>query len=250
MRMLCRSVQRLSSPARLRTLSSNARPQFFPGAVVECRGDMPYGSREYILLPPHVSLADLDAAENKHLKLASLHAHRNIIFGAAVHYQPPRHEDDDLDPDSKTTLLDACLPLLDAALLDASSDGEQPQAVSSLHGLCCWVNSCIQGRKTSETLSKLQAAGTDEAAVSIAAVQSVASKIPRPGHSVVGQGTYRDAATAWEALAREFVKLARSEECQLYQARGAELVGIELLADTRPDYMNSAGGSMARFFFL
>jgi hypothetical protein len=63
------------------------------------------------------------------------------------------------------------------------------------------------------------------------------------------QDTYRDGAAAWEELAKEYAKLQRSEECQIYQARGAELVRIDHLVDTSPDYMRSAGGSMARFIF-
>jgi len=31
---------------------------------------------------------------------------------------------------------------------------------------------------------------------------------------------------------------------------GAELIGIEHLAETSPEYLKSAGGAMARFFFI
>lgn len=254
--MMLRSFQRLSSsPRTLRTVfvpevtrlafSDRAKEKstFFPDASVHVRGDLPYGSREYVLLPPHVTLEDLADEGSKHLKLASLQAHRNVIFGAALHYQ---QKDDDLV--AKHTLTSTCLPLLDAAIVDASADGEQPQAVSTLHGLSAWVAACFQGQSQSKVLSKMQQ--DPEQAVSLAAAQSIATGIPRPGHSVVGQGTYRDGATAWEELAKEYVSLQRSEECQLYQARGAELVGIELLADTSPEYLRSAGGSMARLFFL
>jgi len=242
----------------MRTFSdSSSAASFFPGAVVHCRGDLPYGSREYVLLPPHVSLEDVEEEENQHFKLASLQAHRNIVFGAVLHYQKKYVKDDpdEFEP-QKPMLVSACLPLLDAALIDAAAEAEQPQALSTIHGLSVWVATCFQGRAESKVLAALHQAATataaadEQAAVSLAAVQSIATGIPRPGHSVVGQGTYRDGAAAWEDLAKEFVGLRRSEECQLYQARGAELVGVDLLADTRPDYMKSAGGSMARFFFL
>lgn len=261
-KMMLQSLQRLSSssPAVLRKIlvpvvprrafSFKSKSDFFPDAVVHARGDLPYGSREYILLPPYASLEDLADEENSHLKLASLQAHRNVIFGAETYSQKKlgSSTDDDDDIAVKPTLLLACMPLLDAALVDASEEGEQPQALSTLHGLSVWAASSLLGRTPSKAVKKMQQ--DPEKAVALEAALAIATGIPRPGHSVVGQGTYRDGAAAWEELAKEYVRLNLSEECQLYQARGAELVGIELLADTSPDYMRSAGGSMARLFFL
>jgi hypothetical protein len=257
--MMLQSLQRLSSsPGVLRKFlvpvvagrAFSAKSDFYPDAVVHARGDLPYGSREYVLLPPYVSLEDVADEENSHLKLASLQAHRNVIFGAQRYCQKKLYSpnDDDDDIAVKPTLLSACMPLLDAAMVDASEEGEQPQAVSTLHGLSVWAAASLLGRTKSKAVSKMQK--DPDKAVALEAALAIATGIPRPGHSVVGQGTYRDGASAWEELAKEFVSLHRSEECQLYQARGAELVGIELLADTSPDYMRSAGGSMARLFFL
>jgi hypothetical protein len=261
--MMLQSLQRLSSSQRVlqkflvpeisrRAFSGleKVKYEFFPDAVVHARGDLPYGSREYVLLPPYVTLEDLADEENSHLKLASLQAHRNVIFGAVRYCQKKLYspKDDDDDIAVKPTLTAACMPLLDAALVDASEEGEQPQALTTLHGLSVWAAASLLGKTESKAVSKMQ---RDPAkAVALEAALSIATGIPRAGHSVVGQGTYRDGAAAWEELAKEYVSLHRSEECQLYQARGAELVGIELLADTRPDYMRSAGGSMARLFFL
>ena len=67
---------------------------------------------------------------------------------------------------------------------------------------------------------------------------------------MVGQGTHRDGASGWEALAKEYARSGRSDECQLYLDHDGELVAIELLADTRPEYMATAGGAMAGFFFI
>jgi hypothetical protein len=261
---MLQSLQRLSSSPRVlqkflvpeitRRAFSGLEKQkydFFPDAVVHARGDLPYGSREYVLLPPYVTLEDVADKENSHLKLASLQAHRNVIFGAQRYCQKklysPKDDDDD-DIRVKPTLTAACMPLLDAAMIDASEEGEQPQALTTLHGLSVWAAASLLGKTPSKAVSKMQK--DPEKAVALEAALSIATGIPRAGHSVVGQGTYRDGAAAWEELAKEYVSLGRSEECQLYQARGAELVGIELLADTSPDYMRSAGGSMARLFFL
>lgn len=215
--------------------------------VVHQRGDLPYGSREYILLPPGISLKN--AEDDKSEKIACLRAHRNILFGA--------ESLSSYVPNNKVSQV--CLPLISAALEDASSQGEQPQALSTLHGLCAWVRRACTlleaGKETSESLSKVLATIRQDDSVAFEAVKAIATGIPRPGHSVVGAGTYRDASEAWERLAKEFVvsgskDLNVNNEYRLYQNAGAELVGIELLANTNPDYLESAGGSMARFFFI
>jgi hypothetical protein len=94
-------------------------------------------------------------------------------------------------------------------------------------------------------------------------ITAIATNIPRPGHSVVGQKTHAHGAWAWDALAREYALLdydndnsmsirQLSEECLLYRhyTESCELVEIELLADTSPNYLLSAGGTMARFFIM
>ena len=243
---------------RFRPLSSGAVDplQLLQNASIRQRGDLPYGSREYILLSPSPDDA------SKEIKLASLRAHRNVLFGASASIS------DENTPDLLPKL---CRPLVDAALQDASSQGEQPQAIATLHGLCNWVRDCLSTAENSgavepsasKTITDLLSSGDH---TKLEAVRAIATGIPRPGHSVVGQGTFRDAGDAWEKLAREFVLLGMSEESQLYRipvaspsaaagsvegtGRIAELVGIELLADTRPEYLKSAGGAMARFFFM
>jgi len=77
------------------------------------------------------------------LKLASNYAHRNILFGARS-FVPG------------VSLLKACEPIIDMALLpDASARGEQPQAVSTLHGLSDWVSQqCQSDYPASPTLKE------------------------------------------------------------------------------------------------
>jgi hypothetical protein len=209
----------------------------FPEAVVHVRGDLPYGSREYLLLPLHVDRNDTQAVINEET-LAKVHAHCNILFGAQSNHD---------------SVSDICAKLVEQALDDAGETGEQPQAVSTLHGLCDFVKEqllLLQDNSdacTSATVLALQAANNT---VALEAVRAIATGIPRPGHAVVGQGTHRDAGEAWSDLAREFIAIAGSDECVLYQTAGGQLISIELLADTNPDYLASAGGAMARFFFL
>ena len=101
----------------------------------------------------------------------------------------------------------------------------------------------------------------------IEAIRAIATGVPRPGHSVVGAGTYRDGQRGWEALAREYTNLVGAghesagldlsyvgrrglEEVALYRSREAEVSRIEHLAHTAPEYLREAGGAMARMFFV
>jgi hypothetical protein len=261
---------------------------FYPDSFVYRRGDHPYGTREYLLVRP-IALAS-DANENISTSkntpktppdgtttaeslppsqiqiLASLHANSNVIFGASVNTNIIP-DDATSDPHVKRpSILDLCPILLHAALDDCSDEGEQPQSLSTLHGLSAWVRQCLEGTASSAVLLDLQEQVTNSndaesstAKVQLECVTAIATGIPRPGHTVVGQGTHRDGARVWEALAREFALLDHgsndpnipmSEECLLYRrhADSCELVKIELLADTSSAYLTSAGGCMARFF--
>lgn len=293
-------------------------PTATPKIAMHRRGDFPYGSREYLLLlqyPKHAQPQDEnndddndDDIPNKPIKIASLRAHRNIIFGAKLFGETA----------DKRKLVEVCLPLLDAALEDAGRGGSQPQAVATLHGLCDWVTQCLENNEyhppehyqqpdqqqkeekveekeeestateieietneieietneteietnemeietnendgenestknriyKSEVLEKLK---KEETMVAFHAVRAIATGIPREGHSIVGQGTFRDGEEGWEKLANEFIKLEMAQEVELYQARDGAVVVIEHLADTKPDYLKSAGGAMARLFFV
>lgn len=205
-------------------------------AVVHRRGDDDYGSREYVLLPSGLTLAQLQA--DPALKLASIYAHRNILFGARSYV-------------TGASLIRACEPIFDVALPDASAQGEQPQAMSTLHGLCRWVKQQSEAEHpTSRTMQQLFIERQNQNVVAYDAVVAIATGVPRKGHGMLGAGTLRDGQEAWEKLAKEFCQQGGSEEVQLYQAHGAEVVGIEYLADKSEAYMKSAGGSMARMFFV
>lgn len=188
-------------------------------------------SKEYLLLPPHKTVEDskLDSS----IKVASLFRHRDILFAARSFHQ-------------EYSLNDVCLPLVDVAMKEAGENGDQPQAIATLTGLSQWVTICLQDKDKSEELDKLQR----EDSLSFEAVQAIATGIPRKGHSVVGIGTYGDGELGWKALAREFIERKLSEEVNLYSNRGGRVVEIEHMADQNPGYLKSAGGAMARLFFL
>ena len=65
----------------------------------------------------------------------------------------------------------------------------------------------------------------EQAAVAYDAVLALARGVPRKEHGALGASTFRDGQTTREKLAKEFCKQGGSEEVQLYQARGAEVVG-------------------------
>lgn len=198
---------------------------------------------------------------------------------------------------------------MDAAKEDASINGQQPQALCTLHGLCSWVNQCLdnhgEGSRVLTVLmnqdqpnllhenttqqnnaeSPLDDAETNtesdhprtkqrirnrsakymlekesDRILQLEAVRAIATGVPRPGHAVVGMGTYRDGREAWMNLAWEYCRLApmaRGDVCRrgleelvLYQSRNGEVSAMEHLAHTEEGYLREAGGTMARIFFV
>lgn len=231
--------------------------------------------------------------------LSMLRRHRNILFGAqVVHSSLIEAMKDDNDeqqnlqspvPSSEMSvavMIAACGRLVDVATTDAGENGDQVQALSTLRGLCAWVSSCLAayeqnmtsdennlqitscGSQTLDSLMESVREGNEDSIVTYDAIKAIATGQPRPGHSVLGAGTYRDGRLGWEALAREYASLqsadddegdeeenaqinvARCPEVELYRSRGAELVAIEHLADTSKEYLQTAGGAMGRFFFM
>jgi hypothetical protein len=195
-------------------------------AVVHRRGDDHYGSRQYLLLPPNVTMAQFKA--DPKTAYAAIFAHRNIVFGSQTEIED---------------MTFGCGRLLDAALEDCGSLGDQPQAVASLSGLCKWVAS---GLETEDALRKLR----EDDQVAFEAVKAVATGVPREGHTVVGVGTYRDAEHGWRLVAKEFINQGLCREANLFISRHGEITDIEHMADKNEAYLRTAGGAMARFFFV
>ena len=222
------------------------------GAEIHVRSDGA-GSETFTLLPRGIQIdSDVDDGELmgviKSARIASLRRSQDVIFGASV-------DAPDLD------LFSACRPLVESALNSVGEMGKQPQAVAALHGLCDWVVRRLdEGDETpggeSGTLPELRRAAEGDgeigrkARTSLEAVRAIATGEPRPGHSVLGAGTYRDGREAWEGLAREYAMTPGAEEVALYRWGGGEVVAVEYLADTSAAYLRSAGGSMIRLFFL
>jgi hypothetical protein len=281
------------------------------GAFVRSAGDLPYGSREYRLYVPNTSPRDPVGSSRA---VAVLRAHRNILFGAvittatAVALETPGKRSSAVSPGSTIVadvpsrfgspsppvgplplaastmpLLPLFDPLVKAALVDAGSQGEQPQALATLHGLCGWVEACLRASSENESdrppsggdahsrvLNHLmeQLRGDQDRRIELEAVRAIATGVPRspPSGRVESSehpasswhGTYRDGSRAWSDLALEYAP--KAAEVRLYRRHGAEVTGIELLlpgggggpssSGVDDPYRRSAGGAMARMFFL
>ncbi len=158
-----------------------------------------------------------------------------------------------------------CKPLLKQCLDQAGVEGDQPQGLAALGGLSSHVRYLIDHPSDSESpiMERLKLNNNNDDNHShnklvYEAVVSVATQIPRPGHEVVGLGTYYDSRPGWTDLAKEYALARRGRtivqgESQLFQSSGAVLVGIEYIGDeenqNHPDYWVDSGGAMARFIF-
>lgn len=205
---------------------------------IRVRGE--YSAREYQLI-------DQSAEEQSKELIASIRANGNLLWGAKVYGS------------SENESLDACAPLIVKAKLDIAEIGEMAQGMASLDGLCTYV--CRRYRlEQSEgdggllkDYLKEELGGESSFDIDVVhgAVQAIATDIPRAGHSVVGQGTFRDGEAGWIALAKDFVtqKDVGAHECDLYSKHGGVFLSIQHLANTSPTYLRSAGGAMAAFVF-
>ena len=207
-----------------------------------------------MLLPSAVPFDNLDLSDSevsvliRKYRIASVRANRNVLFGAKCNFA------------NDTEFIKACTPLVKAALVDAGKHGEQPQALAALDGLCDWVSTCIErGGKGSKVLESIlqeikESDNNDEAIALYKAAKAIATGKPRPGHKVLGAGTFRDGRPLWEKLAREYAEGAggngAARESELYRQSGMEVVGIEHLADTSEHYLRTAGGAMASLFLV
>ena len=133
------------------------------------------------------------------------------------------------------------LPVTVAARLVAAAAAktERPIALVPLPDLCRWVRD--GERWSDETLVAEHGAEAAEAA------QAIALGRPRPGHSVLGQGTFKAAEGAWMYLAREHMEANEEVMQEMLAFKGALRGTFEPvhLADTDPEYMALAGGAMA-----
>lgn len=218
--------------------------------IVEENGNKNSVARQYILLPTKTPFDKNSYKTDESMRKAisresigSLYSSRNIIFGATS------SKNNNTSCDKTTHLIDSCGGLVDTAAAIIGDTGEQVQAIARLDGLSEWVAEEISalnsGKGNSEALAKIK-----EDEIIYEAVTAIATGIPRPGHKVVGQGTFRDGEAGWIMLAEEYAAKGLASEVELYKSRNAISVETMFLADTSEKYLKEAGGTMIKLFLL
>lgn len=95
---------------------------------------------------------------------------------------------------------------------------------------------------------------TETIEASLASAKAIALGVPRPGHSVLGHGTFKAAEPAWKGMALQYLsqKEEIKEEVEAYEralamafpGKGVRVAAVHM-ANTDPEYMADAGGAMA-----
>ena len=146
--------------------------------------------------------------------------------------------------DPALTLSAVGTPLVRAALDELKARGaERVVAVAPLAGLCAWV-------VEHKLWEKLDAIAPDHSPEQAGAVEAVAKGIPRPGHSVLGQGTYAAAQSAFERLASAYVAQAvgrpdPDSESAMFVHAGGEVLGINWMQATDEESLRDCAGCTA-----
>ena len=126
------------------------------------------------------------------------------------------------------------------AKLPRGDASKSPVALVPLPRMCEWAR---DGERWSDDDPALVAAGEE----AIECAKAIALGKPRPGHSVLGQGTFRAGERAWMRLCEmhmeEDEEVAREMATFKGAMRGA--FAPAHMADTDPEYIALAGGAMA-----
>lgn len=157
--------------------------------------------------------------------IAALVQQKEVIFGASTHPALP---------------ITAAGSLVQAAAAKLAPEG--CKCLMTLPGLSAWVRA--RERWNDEEL--IATCGREAAE----AAKAIALNKPRPGHSVLGHGTFKAAEKAWMHLANAYVDESGEvlDEMMMYKsALGRGSWSIQHLGDTDPEYMVLAGGAMAVF---
>ena len=165
------------------------------------------------------------------LRAALWHADRAGDVSTAMLFAPQCHP--------ALPLSIAALPLIDAARATLHQHGaERVAAVAALPGLCEWV---VETRGwEGEGLTEEQRG----------AVEAVARNEPRPGHSVLGVGTFGAAQAAFEPLALRFAERDHADaQCTAFRGAGASLMGVHWMHSSTLEDLRDSAGCTASFEF-
>jgi hypothetical protein len=142
-------------------------------------------------------------------------------------------------------------PLARAARDELRAAGCQVHALARLPGLCGWI---VRSERW-KTLDRTAPNYLDDQP---GAVEACARGVPRPGHSVLGGGTFRAARPAIEVLARAYAEAcalgpddatlcgdaaAADLESVAFRAAGGRVVAVRYMEDTSAAAMADSVGS-------
>ena len=151
--------------------------------------------------------------------------------------------------DPALALADIGPPLIRAARAELTTRGaERVVAVAPLPGLCRWVVD-----NSAWTAAEAEDAKPADILEIAAAVEAVAKGVPRPGHSVLGVGTFKAARPAFERLAFGYAQrtlaLDPDSEVAMFTGEGAELVQINWMHDASEEALRDCAGCTATLRF-
>lgn len=131
------------------------------------------------------------------------------------------------------------VPLIRAARNELKLRGcDRVVGVAPLTGLCEWV-------RAEEAWTKLDSTAATFDADQPGAVEAVAKGLPRPGHSVLGVGTYKAARPAFELLAMQYAQHSLADpdnEAAMYAASSAQIANVNWMHATDQEAMLDCAG--------
>jgi hypothetical protein len=155
-------------------------------------------------------------------------------------------------------LADAGKSLVAAAVAELRARGAaEVRGWARLPGLCAWLVDTeawqlVDGDMVHELAAKGQLVDGDatDPALLAACVEAVATGQPRPGHAVLGHGTFTLAEPAWVALAADFAQFQSYDpttEVALFKACGAAFTKVQFMHDKSPEALRDNGGCTLAF---
>ena len=142
--------------------------------------------------------------------------------------------------DPALSLSSVGVPLIRAARNELKLRGcDRVVAVAPLTGLCEWVAS-------EAAWERLDASAPDYHPDQPGSVEAIAKGVPRPGHSVLGQGTFKAAQPAMVKLAMEYASTSALDdpdaEVAMFAASGAKANKVNWMHATDPDALRDCAG--------
>jgi len=211
------------------------------------------GNFQFTLVYPSESKETLgDSPESKETSVVDMNGtilglvRARLLTGGASYIFGPA-----ADPALPLTL--AGRPLVENALETLKSNGAvKIKGWCRIQGLSQWILE-EQAWETVDQQFLAEIGHPDEDAAEMAgAVEAIARGQPRPGHSVLGIGTFNAARPAWEALADGYTQIQSwdpNSEISLFKSCGATLIGVQWMHDKSPEAIRESGGCTVSFEF-